>query len=87
MELRFLLTGGGVSHPDASNPNPASEWLEARGWGEIRLLSKATEFFEGFDAHVKENIADWKALFDSKAPESHQLPGKYKSCDPLQRYD
>ena len=31
---------------DPNNPNPAPEWLEARGWGEIRILS-SIEYFSG----------------------------------------
>lgn len=44
--------------------NPGAGWLTDNAWGEVLALSRLPAF-AGFDAHVAEHVAHYRALFDS----------------------
>lgn len=81
-QFRFLLTGGiSTSEPP---PNP-STWLADRLWAE---MVRAAEFdaFKTLPDHFKNNLDQYKKMYDSVAPESEPLPEPFQSSlSPFQR--
>ncbi|KAJ8047551.1 Dynein heavy chain 3, axonemal [Holothuria leucospilota] len=68
-EWKFLLTGGiALENPF---PNPAPEWLPDKSWAEIVRVSEL-EAFDDFLLNFKNNLEDWKKLYDSSNP--HEIP-------------
>jgi len=58
-------------------------------WGEMCRasdLSPESGHWQGLASHVAENLADWKALYDSPEPHACALPGNWQSVlDAFQR--
>ena len=52
-DWRFLLTGGVAL--DNPFPNPASEWLTDKSWGEVVRLSDLPDF-KGFMEHFRMQV-------------------------------
>ncbi|CAH1783204.1 unnamed protein product, partial [Owenia fusiformis] len=74
-EWRFLLTGGvALENPF---PNPASQWLIEKSWGEIVRASDLPAF-NGFMEHFRMKIHEWKEIYDSLKPEEESLPQPWK---------
>lgn len=70
-EWRFLLTGGvGLDNP---HENP-SDWLQPKLWDELCRLNEIS-VFGGLREHFKDNLAEWKLIYDSNEPQSQPLPG------------
>ncbi|KAI8903374.1 dynein heavy chain, N-terminal region 2-domain-containing protein [Gorgonomyces haynaldii] len=81
-EWRFLLTGGvGVSA--SASPNPDSSWISEKTWGEIGRLSDFAAF-EGFSKDFKEQILEWRKIFDSSDPQNQPFPGKWNDLNDFQ---
>ena len=73
---RFLLTGGvALENP---HPNPCSEWLSEKSWGEIVRASNLT-ILQGFMNDIGTNTAGWKKLYDSSTPHEDPLPEPWDS--------
>ena len=65
---RFFLTGGvALTNP---HPNPAPEWLQDRAWAEVVNASTLTNL-KGLLEHFRDNLADWKQMYDSLVPHEH----------------
>ncbi|KAG7264995.1 hypothetical protein CRUP_017155 [Coryphaenoides rupestris] len=79
---RFLLTGGIAL--DNPHPNPAPEWLSDKSWSEIVRASKL-ENLEGFLEHVRDNISQWKTVYDSGRPQEELLPGHWGALTGMER--
>ncbi|KAK0140700.1 Dynein heavy chain 3, axonemal [Merluccius polli] len=79
---RFLLTGGVAL--DNPHSNPAPEWLSDKCWSEIVRASKL-ENLEGFFEHVRDNISQWKTIYDSGRPQEEQLPGQWGALAGMDR--
>ncbi|KNC96829.1 uncharacterized protein SPPG_07663 [Spizellomyces punctatus DAOM BR117] len=71
-EWMFLLTGG-VGMDSGLPPNPASEWLSDKSWGEVCRLS-ALPAFKGFSNTFKESVTAWKEIYDSGEPHKEPYP-------------
>lgn len=76
-EWKFLLTGGIALDKDMP-ANPDSAWLTDKSWTEICRLSNLPAF-QGFAASFKEDIRQWKMIFDSTDPYEERLPGSWNS--------
>ena len=86
-ELRFFLTGG-IDTGDLAVPNPASDWLLDKAWGEIlRMADLPTVAAKGdLPADVARDPERWKVLYDSLEPQSETLPDPWHDAfTPLQR--
>jgi dynein heavy chain len=73
-EWRFILTGG-VGVAESQCPNPEPSWISDKTWNEICRVSDIAPF-KNFAKMFKENIPEWRALFDSTDPQDQTLPGK-----------
>jgi dynein heavy chain len=72
-EWRFLLTGGiGIS--DNSSPNPDSSWVTDKCWADICMLSNL-KAFPNFANYFKEDVDEWRKIFESQEPHKKDLPG------------
>ena len=76
-EWRFILTGG-VGVAEGSGQNPDKTWISEKTWTEICRLSLIT-VFKGFSDSFKENILDWRLIFDSTEPHRQIIPLKWQS--------
>ncbi|NWX92741.1 DYH1 protein, partial [Nothoprocta pentlandii] len=72
-EWHYLLSGGAIK---MMRENPAPEWLYERAWGDILALSNLRNFASFADDFV-ENLAEFRAIFDSPSPHREPLPGKW----------
>jgi dynein heavy chain, axonemal len=73
-ELRFLLTGG-VAMGDTPLPNPDSCWISDGKWGEMcRLASLPCPVWRTLPTHVRDNVAQWKQIYDAASPAQERLP-------------
>ncbi|KAI5062354.1 hypothetical protein GOP47_0022893 [Adiantum capillus-veneris] len=81
-EWMFFLTGGLGS--SAIRPNPASEWLSDKSWGEITRLSKLSAF-EHMDLHITTYPSEWKALYESLEPHKQRFPGRLSQLGSFQK--
>ncbi|KAJ3193186.1 Dynein heavy chain 7, axonemal [Irineochytrium annulatum] len=71
-EWRFLLTGGiGFGEPEF--PNPDSSWLTEKSWIDISLLSNCRNF-PNFALMFKEDLDDWRHIFESLEPHKVEFP-------------
>jgi dynein heavy chain, axonemal len=73
-EWRFLLTGG-IGINDGKIPNPDPTWLTDKSWGDVLLLS-SYKAFPQFSTYFKEDINEWKVLFESTEPHRVEFPRK-----------
>jgi len=81
-ELKFLITGG-IQVGDL-DPNPYSDWLVDRGWGELNRMSKLDQahgFKEDFEVHKDA----WAEVFQSAEPYNMAFPGKWNNCSSFTR--
>ncbi|KAM7329251.1 hypothetical protein ACRRTK_010864 [Alexandromys fortis] len=78
----FLLTGGVAL--DNPYPNPASEWLSEKSWGEIVRASSLPRL-KGLMEDVEHNTKEWKQIYDSAWPHEEILPSPWKFLQPLER--
>ncbi|XP_038073730.1 dynein heavy chain 3, axonemal-like isoform X4 [Patiria miniata] len=70
-EWRFLLTGGvALENPF---PNPAPDWLPDKSWAEIVRVSNLPAF-DDFMLNFRNNLDDWKKLYDSHTPHVDKIP-------------
>ncbi|XP_022099330.1 dynein heavy chain 3, axonemal-like isoform X3 [Acanthaster planci] len=70
-EWRFLLTGGvALENPF---PNPAPDWLPDKSWAEIVRVSSLPAF-DDFMLNFRNNLDDWKKLYDSHTPHTDKIP-------------
>lgn len=74
-EWMFLLTGGvGLDNPI---PNP-TDWIPKGSWDEmVRLYSYQN--FPDFHKHVKANVGQWKAFYDSLVPHQEAPPAPWNT--------
>ncbi|KAK2854426.1 hypothetical protein Q7C36_006295 [Tachysurus vachellii] len=79
---RFLLTGGVAL--DNPHPNPAPEWLSDKAWSEVVRASKLPGL-EGLFEDVRENVAEWKRVYDSSRPHEEHFPGKWHTLGGMKR--
>ncbi|XP_030068202.1 dynein axonemal heavy chain 3 [Microcaecilia unicolor] len=79
---RFLLTGGVAL--DNPNPNPSSDWLSDKSWAEIVRASNLKPL-GGFMEHVKNNVVQWKMIYDSATPQSEIFPEEWSTLKGLDR--
>ena len=84
-EWRFLISGQGMSNPEElKNPDPS--WIVTRAWESICALSTLSNFKGLSDSFQgDQDLNAWKAFFDSNRPHRHELPGKWKDLEALQR--
>ncbi|KAH0504188.1 Dynein heavy chain 3, axonemal [Microtus ochrogaster] len=78
----FLLTGGVAL--DNPYPNPASEWLSEKSWGEIVRASSLPRL-KGLMEDVEHNIKEWKQIYDSAWPHEEILPSPWKFLQTLEK--
>lgn len=78
----FLLTGGVAL--DNPYPNPASEWLSEKSWGEIVRASSLPKL-KGLMEDVEHNTKEWKQIYDSAWPHEEILPSPWRFLQPLER--
>ncbi|CAD2219007.1 dynein heavy chain [Angomonas deanei] len=84
-EYRYVLTGPTASLP-TTEPNPDSTWLSEASWNEVQFTAANLPAFDGFAAHVRDNIDHYKQLFDSPDADSFPLAGEYEAkVTPMQR--
>ena len=72
-EFMQLLTGGLTAFEEE---NPAPKWLQQRGWleiGRMSKLAKMPDFYKKFS----DDLATWKKIYDSPAPESEEFPAYF----------
>ncbi|KAJ3286989.1 Dynein heavy chain 7, axonemal [Borealophlyctis nickersoniae] len=83
-EWRFLITGGiGVGSSATANPDPS--WITEKAWGDVCRLA-SLKGFKGFDAGFRQNVVEWKHLFDSAEPQELAMPGIWKDqLNPFQK--
>uniref|UniRef100_A0A0G4EZA7 AAA+ ATPase domain-containing protein n=1 Tax=Chromera velia CCMP2878 TaxID=1169474 RepID=A0A0G4EZA7_9ALVE len=74
-EFRFLNTGT-VLEPPPDKPNP-TEWLTAREWGEMVLLSSLPAF-RGLDDYVISHSQDFRRIFDAVEAHKEPFPGEWE---------
>ncbi|KAG8433111.1 hypothetical protein GDO86_017410 [Hymenochirus boettgeri] len=79
---RFLLTGGIAL--DNPYPNPAPLWLSDKAWAEIVRASNLQPLC-GFMDHVKENISNWKMIYDSLNPQDESFPDNWQELTGINR--
>uniref|UniRef100_A0A8C6RT96 Dynein axonemal heavy chain 3 n=1 Tax=Nannospalax galili TaxID=1026970 RepID=A0A8C6RT96_NANGA len=78
----FLLTGGmALENPF---PNPASEWLSEKSWGEVVRASSLPRM-KGLMEHVEQNVNDWKKIYDSVCPHEEIFPSPWKFLQGLEK--
>jgi dynein heavy chain len=76
-EWRFLIAGScGTATID--EPNPDSHWVEPRAWAEICSVSTLPAF-SGFATDFKNELSNWREMFDSTEPHNFKFPGKWES--------
>ncbi|KAJ3105677.1 Dynein heavy chain 7, axonemal [Phlyctochytrium planicorne] len=73
-EWRFLLTGG-IGFGSLTLPNPDPSWLTDKSWLDISLLATCKSF-PHFAERFKEDLDDWKHIFESSEPHKVEFPGK-----------
>ena len=66
------------------NPNPAAEWLSDKSWGVIVRASKLPGF-DGLMDSVREEVAEWKAIYDSNEPHKVKYPGRFDAFAGVER--
>ncbi|KAJ3194173.1 Dynein heavy chain 3, axonemal [Irineochytrium annulatum] len=74
-EWMFLLTGG-VAIDSNLPPNPASDWLSDKSWGEINRFS-ALPAFAHFANDFKSAPNVWKGIYDSPEPHKEPIPNEW----------
>lgn len=75
-EYSFFLTGGiNVENP-IRNP---STWLSKKSWDELCRLDELPAF-RGIRDNFSKNTDLWQELYDSNAPQTHKLPGKWQDA-------
>ncbi|XP_058476444.1 dynein axonemal heavy chain 3-like [Solea solea] len=79
---RFLLTGGIAL--DNPHPNPGPEWLSDKSWSEIVMGSRLGKL-KGLLEHVRDNVSEWKKLYDSGHPHKAQLPDQWNKLEGMCR--
>ncbi|XP_076842922.1 dynein axonemal heavy chain 3 [Brachyhypopomus gauderio] len=79
---RFLLTGGIAL--DNPQPNPAPEWLTEKAWSEVVRASRLPGL-DGLFEHVRDNIPQWKQIYDSSRPHEEPLPGQWRHLLGMER--
>ncbi|KAJ3238670.1 Dynein heavy chain 3, axonemal [Chytriomyces hyalinus] len=72
-EWMFLLTGGVSVDPNLP-PNPDPKWLSDKSWGEICRFSNLPAFSK-FAEDVRNQLPDWKVIYDSTEPNKETYPG------------
>ncbi|XP_060028831.1 dynein axonemal heavy chain 3 isoform X1 [Erinaceus europaeus] len=82
-EMWYFLLTGGISL-DNPFPNPASEWLSEKSWGEVVRASSLPRL-KGLMEHFIENTDEWKLIYDSAFPHIEKFPGIWKFLDRLER--
>ena len=70
-EWMFLLTGGVALDTPPANPSP--DWLNEKTWGEVYRLSSLPAF-SNFHIGFKQDIAEWRSIYDSPEPHKCALP-------------
>ncbi len=71
-EWFFLLTGGMAM--EITQPNPAPDWLSAKGWETVVKLAELPKY-KTFVSDFIENLDGWKKIYDSLSPQEDDLPG------------
>eukprot|EP00931_Biecheleriopsis_adriatica_P034701 TRINITY_DN20021_c0_g4_i1.p1 TRINITY_DN20021_c0_g4~~TRINITY_DN20021_c0_g4_i1.p1 ORF type:complete len:4150 (-),score=1074.99 TRINITY_DN20021_c0_g4_i1:152-12580(-) len=83
-EKRLLLLALGGGSGETPKPEGA-DWLTDKMWSRICVLDKLGKGpWQRFASSFKDNIAKWKAVFDSDNPAAESWPGK-ETMTPLQR--
>ena len=72
----FLLTGGVAM--ENKNPNPCSDWLSDKSWGEICRASDTLDGFQGFKESFSALGDDWKRIYDSTSPQDEHFSGEWE---------
>ncbi|KAJ3025604.1 UNVERIFIED_CONTAM: Dynein heavy chain 3, axonemal [Siphonaria sp. JEL0065] len=72
-EWMFLLTGGVSVDPNLP-PNPDPKWLSDKSWGEVCRFSNLPAFSK-FAEDFKNQLVDWKVIYDSTEPNKEKYPG------------
>jgi len=80
-EFKFLLAG--ATSAELSHANPAT-WMPTNSWLEICNLARLPAF-EGLDNDVIEQLPLFQAVYDSSAPHTEPLPGKWNDLTTLQK--
>ncbi|KAJ3206419.1 Dynein heavy chain 7, axonemal [Entophlyctis luteolus] len=76
-EWMFLLTGGVSVDPNLpANPDP--KWLSDKSWGEICRFSNLPAFSK-FSDDFRQQLEDWKIIYDSTEPSRESFPGEWDS--------
>ncbi|KAI8464307.1 MAG: dynein heavy chain and region D6 of dynein motor-domain-containing protein [Monoraphidium minutum] len=84
-ELRFLLTGG-LAVGEPPHPNPAPVWVSHKMWGEACRAEGLGAAWEGLPQHIADNAFEWRAVYDSPAPQAAALPAPWGArLDAFQR--
>ncbi|XP_078517697.1 dynein axonemal heavy chain 12 [Lissotriton helveticus] len=70
-EFMFFLTGGVGLENKLPNPDPS--WLPDRSWDEICRANDLPSF-KGLRDHIRQNLNEWRKIYDSKEPHNLPLP-------------
>jgi len=81
-EWLFFLTGGvSLDNPHA---NPCADWLAAKQWNEICLLSDLNAF-SGLRDNFEPLKKQWRGVYDAADPQDATLPGNWDKLEGLRR--
>ncbi|CAF0758924.1 unnamed protein product [Brachionus calyciflorus] len=75
-EYRFFLAGGTTVPKEI--PNPSTEWISDRAWGDILTL-ESLDSFNTFVEDFKNHLGIYKKIFDSVDPHREALPEPWNS--------
>eukprot|EP00741_Cyanophora_paradoxa_P000409 tig00000404_g400.t1 len=79
-EWNVLLRGPvGHAHGGEKPANPAPEWISEIAWEFCIGVQHDLVHFKDFCADVAQNVAAWKAFFESENPHMEPLPGKWNA--------
>ncbi|KAJ3217583.1 Dynein heavy chain 7, axonemal [Dinochytrium kinnereticum] len=76
-EWRFLLTGG-IGFGAQTLPNPDPSWLTEKSWSDISILA-TYKSFPNFAVHFREDLEDWRHIFESSEPHRVEFPGRWRN--------
>ncbi|NXJ83957.1 DYH17 protein, partial [Trogon melanurus] len=79
IELDFLLR-----FPSKTGVTSPVSFLQAQGWGGIKVLSEMEEF-KNLDSDIEGSAKRWKKFVESEAPEKEAFPKEWKNKSALQK--
>jgi dynein heavy chain len=72
--VQMLLRGGAGMAESEAGPNPFGQWLAKPHWLAVAKLARDLDFFGDFRNTIEQNVAEWRAWYESEAPEEMEIP-------------